>query len=235
MVRIAIQARMNSSRLPGKILAELAGRPLLEYVVRRLQAVRLADGSSCEVLVATTMAAADDATEAACQRLDVRCFRGSETDVLARYVAATADLTEDDVVVRATADNPLYCLQRTARIIQQHLQQRNDYTCIAKLSYVVPEAIRAGALRRMAGLATSAYCREHVTPYFRQQDGTFRVMQLPDNWQGLQPGIRLTVDTPAELARMRAICEAMASDDPLVALDDVYQWCRHERAEQTAR
>lgn len=234
MVRIVVQARMNSSRLPGKILAELAGRPLLEYVVRRLQAARVADRRSCEVIVATTTAAADDATEAACRRLGVGCFRGSEADVLARYVAATADLADDDVVVRATADNPLYCPRRTGRIIEQHVQQRNDYTCITNLSYVVPEVIRAGALRQMARLGISADCREHVTPYFRQQGGTFRVMQLPDNWQGLQPNVRLTVDTPAELARMRAICEATGSDDPLVALDDVYQWCRHERAEQTA-
>ena len=234
MVRVVIQARMNSSRLPGKILAELAERPLLEYVVRRLQAVRFADGSSCGVLVATTTAAADDATEAACRRLGVGCFRGSEADVLARYVAATADLADDDVVVRATADNPLYCPRRTALIVEHHLHQRADYTCIANLSYVVPEAIRAGALRRMAAMASSAYCREHVTPFFRESGDEFRVIELPETWQGLRPDVRLTVDTPAELARMRSICESLAAEDPLVALEDVYQWCLHELAAQTA-
>ncbi len=225
---------MNSSRLPGKILAGLAGRPLLEYVVRRLQAVRDAAGPS-EVTVATTTAADDDATEAACRRLAVACFRGSESDVLDRYLAATADLDDDDLVVRATADNPLYCPRRTARIVQRHRQAQADYTCIAGLSYVVPEVMQAGALRRMAPLATAQDCREHVTPYFREPGVDFRVIQLPQTWQGLRPDIRLTVDTPADLVRMRSICESLATADPLVALDDVYRWCGHEHAEQTAR
>lgn len=234
MVRIVIQARMNSSRLPGKILADVAGRPLLEYVVRRLQATRVQRGRSLEVIIATTTATEDDATQQACRRLGVSCFRGNEADVLDRYRAATADLADEDTVVRATADNPLYCPSRTAAIVEHHRRQGADYTCIANLSYVVPEVMRAGALRRMARLVTSDDCREHVTPYFRQPGVAFRVVELPETWQGLRPDLRLTVDTPAELARMRLICQSLAGDDPLVALDDVYRWCRHEIARQTA-
>lgn len=225
---------MASSRLPGKILAELAGRPLLEYVVRRLQATRDAAGRP-EVMVATTNAADDDATEETCRGLAVACFRGSERDVLARYLAATADLDDGDLVVRATADNPLYCPRRTAMIVQWHRQEQADYTCIAGLSYVVPEVMRAGALRRMAALATAEECREHVTPFFRQPGVNFRVVQLPETWEALRPDVRLTVDTPAELAQMRMICEAVARKDPLVALEDVYQWCGHDHAGQAAR
>lgn len=233
-VRMVVQARMNSSRLPGKILAEVAGRPLLEYVVRRLQATRDA-ARRPEVMVATTTAAADDATEAACRRLAVACFRGNESDVLDRYLAATADLDDGDLVVRATADNPLYCPRRTTRIIERHRQAQAEYTCITGLSYVVPEVMQASALRRMAALATAERCREHVMPYFRQPGVNFRVVQLSETWEGLRSNVRLTVDTPAELARMRTICEAVARNDPLVALEDVYQWCGHEHTEQTAR
>src|SRR5581483_12157067 len=104
-VRVVVQARMGSARLPGKVLADLAGHPMLEFVVRRLQAA----GAGLEVLVATSRSPADDAIDDLCRHLAVPCFRGSETDVLGRYLAATADLADEDVVVRATADNPLYC------------------------------------------------------------------------------------------------------------------------------
>ena len=82
--------------------------------------------------------------------------------VLARYVDATADLADDDLVVRATADNPFYCPRRSKLIVAEHENERADYTCVERLSYVVPEVMTAGALRRMASLAWSAECREHV-------------------------------------------------------------------------
>lgn len=218
---MVVQARMQSSRLPGKVLADLAGRPMLAYTVCRLSA-------SCDdrrrVMVATSTSAADDAIENACLDLGIACVRGSESDVLARYVLATADLADSDLVVRATADNPLYCPKRTATIIDEHLRRGGDYTCIEGLSYVVPEVVRAGALRAMSELAHDARCREHVTPYFREAEHTFRVHQLPSDWRGLRPDVRLTVDTPEELARMRAICHAFAADGLWLPLEKVYEY-----------
>jgi spore coat polysaccharide biosynthesis protein SpsF len=211
---------MQSSRLPGKVLARLGQRPLLEYVVRRLAA-------SCHrdhVHVATSTSTADDAIERFCHRLGVAFLRGSEADVLGRYVAATSDLDDHDLVVRATADNPLYCPARTAAIIAEHRRRANDYTCITNLSYVVPEVMRVGALRAVERLATSARSREHVTPYFREAEHEFRVRQLPADWRGLRPEIRLTVDTPAELEQMSAICQSFESAGPLFPLDDVYDY-----------
>ena len=219
-IRIVVQARMQSRRLPGKVLARLGERPLLEYVVMRLAA-------SCHrdhLLVATSTSAADDALEHFCRRLDVACRRGSEADVLGRYVAVTSDLDDHDLVVRATADNPLYCPARTAAIIAAHRELANDYTCIANLSYVVPEVMRVGALRAMERLATNARSREHVTPYFREEEHAFRVCQLPPDWKGLRPEIRLTVDTPAELEQLSAICRAFESAGPLFSVDDVYDY-----------
>jgi len=217
-VRTVIQARMASSRLPGKVLANLAGRPLLEFVVRRLRAA----GNDWEMTVATTTSAADDAIEACCRRLEVRCFRGPEADVLGRYVAAAADLADSDILLRATADNPLYCSSRTAAIVAEHRRRNADYTCIERLSYVVPEVLRAGALRSMALLATDAYCREHVTPYFREAPREFQVVQLPADWNGLRPEVRLTVDTAEDLSRMDIICQPLAREDVLFPLEDAY-------------
>jgi len=227
--RIVIQARMNSSRLPGKIAADVAGRPMLAYTVERLQAAgrHAADRKRAwEVTVATTTSAADDATERLCASLGVSCFRGSESDVLARYLAAAADLAPGDTLVRATGDNPLYCPARTAAIVAEHIAHGNDYTCIDNLSYVVPEVIEVGALRRMAALADDSFCREHVTPYFRRTDCGFRVMQLPAGWQGLRPEFRLTVDTPPELARMRDLLKAL-DGELLAPLERIYEACDH--------
>lgn len=224
-VRIVVQARMGSSRLPGKIACDIAGRTLLARVVERLSAAGPGVPGGVEVMVATSEAAGDDVTERHCRDLGVACFRGSESDVLARYVAATADLPDDAAVVRATADNPLYCPRRTAELLAIHREARADYTAVENLSYVVPEAIRAGALRAMDRLARTPRCREHVTPFFREQGGPFRVVLLPVDWQGLRPEIRLTVDTPGELARMRRLCDALCGRETLFTLEDVYGCC----------
>ncbi len=225
-VRVIIQARMGSSRLPGKVKAALAGRPLLEQVVRRLQSAARrgvpADSQPWEVMIATTTSPADNAIEQLCQDLAVGCFRGPEEDVLARYVAAAEELAGDDTVVRATADNPLYCPERSAAIVARHLCERNDYTCIENLSYVVPEVMQVAALRRMALLSGDPYCREHVTPYFRQRVNDFRVEQLPSTWRGLRSGIRLTVDTPEELQRMNRLFLSAGGGDALFSLEQAY-------------
>ena len=141
-VRIVIQARVGSTRFPDKIMAPLAGEPMLAHVVRRLQATGqyLPRGlEAMETMVATTVAADDDLTEQLCRSIGVACHRGAAEDVLARYLAAAADLDDDDIVIRATADNPVYCPQRTARILSVHRQAKAEYTCIRNLSYVVPE------------------------------------------------------------------------------------------------
>jgi spore coat polysaccharide biosynthesis protein SpsF len=217
-IRVVVQARMGSGRLPGKVLADLAGHPMLEFVVQRLRAA----DASLQVHVATSTASADDAVEEFCRRLDVPCFRGSETDVLGRYLAATADLADDDVIVRATADNPLYCPRRTAAIVAQHRRLLADYTCVENLSYVVPEVMRAAALREMGSVASDARCREHVTPYFREAAHGFRAVTLPARWHDLRPEIRLTVDTAEELDRMSAICRSLIHRGLLFPLEDVY-------------
>ena len=106
---VVVQARMDSLCLPGKIAAPLCGLPLLGRVVRRLQARRRTCPWGCGVPVATTTNPADDVTASLCGELRVDFFRGSENDVLDRYLAATAHLGDDHIIVRATADNPLYC------------------------------------------------------------------------------------------------------------------------------
>lgn len=231
--RVVIQARMGSTRLPGKIMADLAGRPMLAHIVRRLQAAAAYVPGDWDVVVATSTDAADDLTQCLCESLQVPCVRGSQHDVLARYLVATADLTDDDIIMRATADNPLYCPRRTSLLWHEHLRLVADHTSIENLSYAVPEAMQTGAFRRMASLVTDDYCREHVTPYFRRPPHEFRAVQFPGDWQGLRTDLRLTVDTPEDLRRMEWIYSTAAStcahDDGLFPLEWVFDLCDQRR------
>lgn len=189
-----------------------------------------------QLCVATTLDIADDWTVSECRRLGVPCFRGASLDVLDRYLGASADLRDSDLVIRATADNPFYCPQRTAAIIRRHRGSRAEYTCIAGLSYVVPEVMRAGALRAMATFAHDAECREHVTPYFRRPVGEahFHVEQLPPTWLGLQPDVRLTVDTLTEAERAAGIYGRVGNAGRAFTLEDVYRDVAGERPRRKA-
>jgi len=117
-----IQARMGSTRLPGKVLLDLAGRTMLARVVRRVGRAALID----EVMVATADAPDDDAIVEECRRLRVPCFRGSEHDVLDRFHRA-AIAHRADVVVRITADCPLIDPEVTDRVIRAFFDERPDY------------------------------------------------------------------------------------------------------------
>src|SRR5688500_11938149 len=168
-IRIVLQARMGSSRRPGKTLADVAGKSLLARVLERLAAARRPVRSR-QLVVATSTAAIDDPVEDEAVRLGYGCVRGSERNVLARYLDAVRDMQDEDVVVRATADNPLYCPLRTGRLVDEHLVSSYVYTGVLDLSPLVPEAVRVGALRQLASRDDlNDYCREHVTPFFRRE------------------------------------------------------------------
>lgn len=227
-VRIVLQARMGSARRPGKTVADVAGRTLLARCVERLAAARSLGARTMpqarwELVVATSRLIADEPIARAAAALGCSCVRGSECDVFARFLTGTADLNNADVVIRATADNPLYCPERTVRLVEHHLASGSVYTGIAEaLSPSVPEVFRVGALRA-ASLRSDldAYCREHVTPCFRRDGSPFRRELLPPTWADLDPERRLTVDTPEDLTNMNALYHALIS---LTGADEPASW-----------
>lgn len=215
---------MGSSRRPGKSLADVSGRSLLARCLDGLAAA--GEGSPhWELCVATTTADADLPLAREAAALGALVFRGPEDDVLARYLQAIGDLEDRDLVLRATADNPLYCPRRVRRIVGEHWARGADYTCLEGLSYVVPEVMTAGALRRMARLdGVDAYCREHVTPRFRRPGHGLHVHQLDCRWQDHRPECRLTIDTDEELARLRALFAALERPGERITLEAAYAW-----------
>jgi spore coat polysaccharide biosynthesis protein SpsF len=216
-LRIVVQARMGSSRLPGKVLLPLGSQCVLGHVVQRLQHACRRLGPQAELAVATSDLAADDAIAARCRDWGVACVRGPHHDVLQRYILATRDLRDSDIVLRATADNPLYCPRRTALLVQHFLDARWDYAYVRHLSYAVPEVLYVRLLRQAAAETDDPYCREHVTPYLRQHPRRWHVAELDPHWAGLRPDLRLTLDTADDYARLSALFAALhrpAADAP---------------------
>jgi spore coat polysaccharide biosynthesis protein SpsF len=199
-VGFILQARSGSSRLPGKALLRIAGRPLIDRCLRRLRAARLGD-----VLLATTELAEDDVLVDVARSLDVASFRGSTDDVLARFVAA-ASASNFDIVVRATGDNPAVDIDVAARLLPALTDQGADYACEDGLPYGAGvELVTRAALVRAASLACSAEDREHVTLFIKQRPDLFRVSRQLAPTAIRRPDLRLTVDTPADLAFVRRV------------------------------
>jgi len=188
-----VQARMGSTRLPGKVMLDLGGVTVLARVVERLRRARLIG----ELIIATTTDPADDVIVQECESLDVRTFRGAEKDVLDRYYQAALHFNAE-AVVRITSDCPLIDPEITDNVIRVFLESRPDYASNA-LQRTYPrgldtEAIAFAALERTWRLADRSYQRSHVTAYIYENPAQFKIIPVTGeadySWQ------RWTVDTP---------------------------------------
>ena len=205
-----VQARMGSTRLPGKVLKDLEGETMLARVVQRLSRSRLIN----EVLIATTDRAADDAIVEECRRCSVQVFRGDEQDVLDRYFRA-AQLSRAEAVVRITSDCPLIDPGVTDKTIAAFLKEMPDYAsnCIVR-TYprgLDTEVMTAQALERCWRSANQPYERTHVTPYIYQHPSDFKILSVTGEADFSRH--RWTVDTPEDLEFVRAIYARLKGRD----------------------
>ena len=197
-----IQARMGSSRLPGKVLMDLGGETTLARVVRRLQRSR----QVTKIVVATTTARGDQAIIRECEHLQVVCFRGEEQDVLDRYYQA-ASANAADAVVRVTSDCPLIDPELVDETVEVFRDEHADYA-----SNVFPRTYPRGldtevfsfdALDRAWREAREAHQREHVTPYLYEHPQIFKLASL--SGAADYSRYRWTLDTREDLELLRAI------------------------------
>lgn len=211
---IILQARMGSRRLPGKVMALLGRRTLLEWCVRRLQQ------SGWPVVVATTTQREDDVVDRAAHRLGVASYRGPDQDVLARFIGA-AEAFRFTEVIRATADNPFVDMGAARRASAARQQASADHAieCGLPIGAAV-EAVSLDALLRARALATDPYDREHVTSLIRR-DPRFRALRAVAPGQLRRGGLRLTIDTPGDLEMARHIHAEIADEDGLAGLADI--------------
>jgi glutamate-1-semialdehyde aminotransferase/spore coat polysaccharide biosynthesis protein SpsF (cytidylyltransferase family) len=209
MIVAIVQARMSSARLPGKVLADIGGHPMLWHVVHRLQHSRLVN----QVVVATSQNPADDVIFEFCQQKGIVCSRGNETDVLDRYYQA-ARAASADVVVRVTADCPLIDPAVVDKVVRRFLQGGCDYVSNT-LRYTYPDGLDTevfsyAALEQAWHEATKPSEREHVTPYLRT--GKFRIANV-ENEDVIPQNLRWTVDEPADLEFVRRVFDAFTGKE----------------------
>jgi spore coat polysaccharide biosynthesis protein SpsF len=203
---VIVQARMTSTRLPGKVLADVAGRPMLERQLERLARCVHAD----ELALAITTNPDDDPLTELAARLGVGVHRGSEHDVLARYAGAAAQF-EADVIVRVTSDCPLIDPEQTDAVIEA-LTRDVDYAANV-LERRLPrgldtEALWRDVLDRCDRMATSTPAREHVTWHIHtEHPERFVLRSVVAELDAAD--LRWTVDTPEDLALVRRVYEEL--------------------------
>jgi spore coat polysaccharide biosynthesis protein SpsF len=221
-----IQARVGSTRLPRKVLADVGGRSMLAQVVRRTQRASLLDS----VLVATTSQSVDDEIVEECRGIGVPFFRGEEQDVLDRYFR-TARAHQADVIVRITSDCPLIDPEVVDRVIGIFLDEKPDYASNT-LDRTYPrgldtEVMTFPCLHLAWKDAHEAYHREHVTPYIYQNPTLFHLHSVKG--KGDYSHYRWTVDTPEDLSFIRAIYARLHNQDTFNC-EEVLKVLAHEPA-----
>ena len=205
---IIAQARMTSTRLPGKVLKTVLGKPLLTYFVERLKRVTLAD----QVIIATTVNAEDEPIVQICRTIPVGFTRGSEDDVLSRYYDA-AVLTGAEIIVRITSDCPLIdptLVDEMIRFFKEHSSSYDYISNSVEPSYPLGmgvEVFSIRALRESYFEATEVSEREHVTPFIYTHPKRYRIGGLRSLRDLSQH--RWTVDTKEDLALVSHIIETL--------------------------
>lgn len=219
-----VQARMGSTRLPGKVLMPLSGSPVIEHVVQRVRACVTVD----EVIVATSHDASDDILADWCSTHQVKFFRGSLTDVLDRYYQC-AKWTLADAIVRITADCPAVDPVVVDEVVSEFLASRYD---LFYLGGEFPDGLDCavfsmGALARAWREASLPSEREHVGPYITNHPELFKIGQLI-KFHGMSH-YRWTLDEPRDLIFLQEIFDRLnARGNHIFHIDDVLQLLQRE-------
>lgn len=213
-----IQARMGASRLPGKPLKQVLGKYLIEYLVDRLRLSKTLNG----ICVATTDNPKDQAIVDWCHRHYVSVVRGSEPDVLSRYLQA-AYQSHADIIVRITADCPLMDPLIVDKVVNEFLQGDYDYVSnTLERSYprgMDVEVFSLQALERAAKEAVQPAEREHVTLYIYQHPEFFKIKNVSADVDGSMH--RWTVDTSEDFTLIKTLLEAITPLKPQFSCDDL--------------
>lgn len=217
---ITIEARMRSTRLPGKVLRPLLGEPMLARMIERLRRVRRAD----QIVVATTEHAADDPIVALARELDVSWHRGSEEDVLARVLDAARSV-DADLIVETTADCPVIDPAVIDQLIHTFRTNQVDY-CSNILTHTYPRGLDAqvfptAILADVAARTQDPADREHVSLYIYEHPERYRLLNVASGLDARDAGWRLTVDTPEDYQLIAAIYGELYPSNRRFGLDDI--------------
>lgn len=217
-----IQARMGSSRLPGKVMKLLAGKAVLWHVCDRVSNCQAID----DVVIATSTEPADQQIVAYCKRQGWHVTRGSEQNVLKRYHEAASAFSAD-IIIRVTSDCPLVDPEILTRLVNEFDPVQMDYMSTNHPTRSFPvgtdcEIMTFAALNQANCKASSAYDLEHVTSYLYRNPEMFKLAGLDNSCD--QSTVRLTLDTPEDYELLAAIYERFYRPGTIIALDDAVKF-----------
>jgi len=221
-----IQARMGSTRLPGKVLLPLAGRPVLWHVVSRVQACSLVN----QVVVATTTSAKDHVLLQEIEKCGAKAFRGSEDDVLSRYFHAAKKFA-GEIIVRITSDCPLFepdILEKMLRIffdLEKSGEEIDYFSNIRKRTFprgLDTEIFTYDALEKAHLKAVKRYDREHVTPYIYQHPNDFRIRDHCGEKDHSHH--RWTLDTPEDYKLIEIIFSNLYKPNRIFHFEEILEF-----------
>ncbi|EKS4342911.1 glycosyltransferase family protein [Clostridium botulinum] len=199
-----VQARVGSTRLPGKVLKKICGKTVLEHDIDRLRRVKNID----EIVIATTTLEKDNEIVKECEILDVKYFRGAEDDVLSRYYYAAKE-NDADIVVRVTSDCPLIDPEVSENIIQCYIDNKSKYDYISNtIDRTYPrgldtEVFGFKVLEMAFKEAVSLRDKEHVTPYIWNNPQIFKLAQYKNRKD--YSHLRWTLDTEEDFELINKI------------------------------
>lgn len=212
-----IQARMGSTRLPGKIMTDLCGRPMLWHIVNRVRQSRYID----DVIIATSVEQGDNAVEQMAKENKISVWRGSQNNVLERFYDCATHY-KADVVVRLTGDNALVDAGIIDMGISYFQENEYDYICYRQglPLGMAAEIFTYDALKQAYESAEDAQCLEHVTPYLYKNPNLFRIERVPcmgDDYSYL----RWTMDTEQDKELIVEIYESLYQENRYFSFQDI--------------
>jgi len=219
-VGIIIQARMGSTRLPGKVLKQIGNKTLIEHIIFRLEKLK----NSVKIIIATSDLKIDDELERFCKINNLACFRGSELNVLERYYLCAKE-NEFDHIVRLTGDNPFTDIVELDSLIDIHLKNNSDYS---RSFAVLPKGVGSeiftfDSLEQSYKYGFKDNHLEHVNEYIEENEEKFKISELHVIKEKNRPDISLTVDTPEDYKKACFIVEH--SEDEYITTQEAIKLC----------
>ncbi|MDI6704177.1 MAG: glycosyltransferase family protein [bacterium] len=212
-----IQARMESERLPGKVLMDIEGHPMLWHIIERLKRI-----STLDILVVATSYKNNKGILDVARKCGIEYFVGEEDDVLKRYIDASKRFNIDPIV-RATGDNPLLAIEVVDRMVHHHIETSADCTTMDVLPLGLgTEVLSIKALiKTHSCLEKTHYHREHVSTFIHERPDMFRLEILETEPYLRRPELRLTVDTIEDLTLIREIYRRLYKEGEIIDISEV--------------
>ena len=221
MIYAIIQARMGSTRLPGKVMMDLCGYPVIEHVVNRLRKSKYID----KLIIATSIDSNNQPIIDFCKQNNIDYFVGSEDDVLDRYYQAAIhnNLKDDDIIIRITSDCPLIDPFVVDKVIQKHVSENNDYTTnVLECTYpdgLDCEVFNFNVLKEAWINSNLSSQRENVTLYIRNNHDKFKIGNVKNDID--LPELRWTLDEKEDFLFINEVYKNLFNEDSFFSMEDI--------------